>query len=270
MYITFGQGGYSDMLDLLRAVFKYSQKQSPDKLGLYPEKVHTNAIPERRYLWASRLLVIFASLSICFNIMLVSILYVLLPQRGAESRLLVKDDYFNQLKLIKRQEVKVAPKDLLIESFVREYVTLRHSITSQYDDLKFRWAEGSRFYWMSTPAVYREFASDNIDQLIYSYQSRGFTRSIDIEFAYPISNGLWVVRFATYDYYTTSKLPIINIWHAYIRSSLALIDYENKSLRYLNPFGFVVTSYSLSYIGSPNNVASYLQDALKRRMLLHY
>ncbi len=258
------------MLDLLRAVFKYSQKRSPDKLGLYPEKVHTNAIPERRYLWTSRLLVIFASLSICVNIMLVSTLYVLLPQRGANSRLLVKDDYFNQLKLIKKQEVNVAPKNLLFESFIREYVLLRHSVTSQYDELKSRWAVGSRFYWMSTPEVYKEFASDNVDQLLFSYQSKEFTRTLDIEFAYPISNGLWVVRFATYDYYSTSKLPIINIWHAYVRAVLALINYDNKSIRYQNPFGFLVTSYSLSYIGSPNNVAGYMQDALKRRMLLHY
>lgn len=258
------------MLDLLSTVFKYRQKRSPDKLGLYPEKVHTKAIPERRYLWTSRLLVIFASLSISFNMILASSLYVLLPQRGSDARLLVKDNNFNQLKLLKKQELNIAPKDLLFEGFIREYVMTRHIITSQYDELKDRWGVGSRFYWMNSPEVYKEFSSEDIGQLIASYQNNDFVRDVDIEWAYPISHGLWVVRFATYDFYKSSKIPVVNIWHAYIRSALALIDYNNKSLRNQNPFGFRVFSYSLSYIGSPNNVVGYMQTALKRRLLLHY
>ena len=258
------------MLDLLSAVFKYKQKRSPDKLGFYPEKVHTKAIPERRYLWTSRLLVIFASLSICFNMILASSLYILLPQRGADARLLIKDGYFNQLKLLKKQEVSIAPKDLLFEGFIREYVMTRHVITSRHDELKSRWGTGSRFYWMSSPGVYKEFTSGDIEKLIYSYQSGGFVRDVDIEWAYPISHGLWVVRFATYDFYEKSSTPVINIWHAYIRSALAIIDYNNKSLRNQNPFGFRVFSYSLSYIGSPHNVVGYIRTALDRRLSLHY
>lgn len=258
------------MLDLLKAVFKYQQRRSPDKLGLYPETVHTNAIPERRYLWTTRLLVIFASLSICLNIVLTSTLYIMIPQRGATPRLLIKDDYFNQLRMLNRQEVNVSPKDLLSEHLIREYVKTRHTVPSQYDDLKNKWREGSNFYWMSEQSVYEEFASENLEQLLHSYQTSGFTRKVDIEWVRAVASGLWVVRFATYDYYSHSKIPLVNIWHAYIRSVMALVDYDNKSLRYHNPFGFYVIGYSLSYIGSPDNVEGYMAEALSRRLNLHY
>ena len=83
------------MLDLLRTVFKYKEKRSPDKLGRYPEALHTSAMPERRYLWSSRLLVIFAALSICFNIMLASSIYVMLPQKNASPRTVTHNARFS-------------------------------------------------------------------------------------------------------------------------------------------------------------------------------
>lgn len=258
------------MLNFLKNIFKYKQKRSPDKLGFYPEKVHTNAIPERRYLWTSRLLVIFAAISICLNIALGSTIYILLPQRSSAPRLLQKDPYLSQLRLLTRQEVWASPKDMLLESYVREYVTIRHTVTSKYDDLKRQWQQGSRFYWMSSEEVYKEFASENFDQLLHAYQSGGFTRRVNIEWARPIANGLWIVRFATHDYYSGSKTPVVNIWHAYLRTVLALIDYNNKSLRYGNPFGVRIISYSLSYIGTPDDVAGYLQKIQEKRLRRHY
>ena len=69
------------MFDIFHTIFKYKEKESPDVLGLYPERVHVTAMPERRYLWTSRILVIIASMSICINIMLASTIYLLLPQR---------------------------------------------------------------------------------------------------------------------------------------------------------------------------------------------
>ncbi len=71
------------MFDIFQTIFKYKEKVTPDKLRFYPEKVHTNAIPERRYLWTSRFLVIFSCISISISMMLASAIYVLLPQRQA-------------------------------------------------------------------------------------------------------------------------------------------------------------------------------------------
>ena len=71
------------MFDIFKTIFKYKEKESPDKLGKYPEAVHVNAMPERRYLWTSRILVIISSISISLSMMLASTVYLLLPQRGA-------------------------------------------------------------------------------------------------------------------------------------------------------------------------------------------
>ena len=76
------------MLDIIQTIFKYREKKSPDQLGYYPERVHVNAMPERRYLWTSRLLVIISCLSISVSMMLASAIYLLLPQRGVKKDLL--------------------------------------------------------------------------------------------------------------------------------------------------------------------------------------
>ena len=66
------------MFEIFNTIFKYKEKQSPDQLGLYPERVHVEAMPERRYLWTSRVLVILSCLSISFNMMLAATIYLLL------------------------------------------------------------------------------------------------------------------------------------------------------------------------------------------------
>ena len=126
------------MIDLLKTVFKYKEKESPDRLGLYPEAIHTNAMPERRYLWSARLLVILACLSICFNLMLVSGIYLMLPLLDSGPALFYHDHTFSSFAPLEKQERPIAAIDLLTESFLRDYVLLRHVVTNDYDELKSR------------------------------------------------------------------------------------------------------------------------------------
>ena len=225
------------MLDLLQAVFKYKQKRSPDQLGLYPEAVHVNAIPERRYLWSSRLLVIFACLSICFNLMLVSTIYVMLPQRGANPRIFTVDEDTDALRMLPALEVKTQPKELLNEYFVREYVLARHRIYANRSLTRLNQMVGSKLYWMSSSDVYNRVKVENPEVSNYPI---GMRREVDIKWVRPISMGAWQVRFATLDYYPNVSLPQISFWQAYLRTAFALVDYDNKYTRENNPTGFVV------------------------------
>ncbi len=249
------------MIELLNTVFKYKEKQSPDKLGLYPEAIHTRAMPERRYLWSSRLLVIFAALSICLNIMLVSSIYVMLPQRGAEPLLFQHLRSFSQLSLLEKAERPVAAIDLLTEAFIEEFILLRHTITADYDELITRWGRGSRLFWMSSQRVYQNFASNDINRNINEFKMRGLVRLTEVEWIRPMSRGFWMAQFITMDYYPGETVPVINVWRAYVRALLAPIPYENRSLREQNPFGFLVTSYSTSYVGTPDDPESYMNTA---------
>ena len=253
------------MLELFNAVFKYKENKSPDKLGKYPEALHTLALPERRYLWTTRLLVIFSCLSISLNLMLVSGIYILLPQRSSYPMLFYHDKGFSQLSLMEKQEKPIAAIDLLTEAFIEEYIYLRHVITSDYDELMQRWRPGSKFYWMSSKKTYGAFAAGEIERNVREFQSTGMIRLAEVEWIRPTSLGFWQAQFITMDYFKGKGKPQIHIWRAYIRGMFTDINYENVYQRMHNPFSFLIVNYSLSYLGTPDEAESYLRKAKEIR-----
>lgn len=252
-------------MGIFQTIFKYRERQSPDKLGFYPERVHVSAMPERRYLWTSRVLVILSCLSLCMSMMLASGIYLLLPQRSSNPRLLQTNHYFSQLELTDRQEKVVPVQDLIAEQYIEEYIALRHVISNDYDEIMHRWSPGSELYWLSSKTVFQSFASNDVNNNIMQFKMRAMTRLVEIEWIKPMTKGLWQAQFATLDYYGGSKEPVINIWRAYMRVVFTDIDFNNKEQRVLNPFGFLVLNYSLSYVGTPSSPASYLRTAKDAR-----
>ena len=152
------------MLDIFHTIFKFRDKESPDKLGLYPENVHVNAMPERRYLWTSRVLVILVCLSIAFNMMLASTIYVLLPQRNAAPQLFKVNQNFSQLEQVQPMEINMPVGDLITELHINEYIMQRYQITADYDELMRRWGKGSAIYWYSASDVFADFDHQRLDQ----------------------------------------------------------------------------------------------------------
>lgn len=249
------------MLDIIQTIFKYKEKKSPDKLGYYPEKVHVGAMPERRYLWTSRLLVIIGCISICLSMMLASAIYVLLPQRGAYPRLLQTNRYFSQLEQTDIAEKNVPVQDLIAEQYIEEYINLRHVISNDYDELVARWAPGSELYWLSARSVFQNFITNDVQNNIMQFRMRAMMRLVEVEWVKPMTRGLWHAQFITMDFYGSDKIPVINIWRAYLRVVFTDINFNNKDQRTLNPFGFLVLNYSLSYVGTPDEPESYLSTA---------
>lgn len=249
------------MLDLFNTVFRYKENKSPDKLGKYPEAIHTLAFPERRYLWTSRLFVIFSCISISLNLILVSTIFLMTPQRSSSPLLLQNSKQLPQLSIVERNEKNIAAMDLLVESMLEEYIYLRHAITDDYDEMMYRWGRGSRVYWMSTRDVYTTFMSNDVENNIRNAQLTGIIRLVEVEWVQPISLGFWMSQFITIDYYPGETTPIINIWRAYVRAIMTNIPYENKSLREKNPYGFLVRNYAISYVGTPGDPQSYLNTA---------
>lgn len=249
------------MREILQTVFKYKEKASPDKLGAYPERVHVGAMPERRYLWTSRFLVIFSCFSICFTMMLASTIFLLLPQRGAHPLLLQSNKYFSTLELTDVQERSMPVQDLIAELYIEEYIALRHVISNDYDELMTRWAPGSKLYWMSARRLFQSFASNDVENNVKKFRRSGLVRLVETEWVRPIAKGLWQAQFITLDFYPGQTTPMIDIWRAYIRAVFTNINYANRQQRELNPFGFLVLNYSLSYVGTPNEPVSYMNTA---------
>ena len=102
------------MFEIFHTIFKYREKESPDKLGLYPERVHVNAMPERRYLWTSRILVILAAISMSINMMLALTVYLLVPQKEKNGRIYspVESSKVQTRKVITKQEADTLIREI--------------------------------------------------------------------------------------------------------------------------------------------------------------
>lgn len=247
------------MSGIFKTLFKYKEKESPDKLGLYPESVHVDAMPERRYLWTSRLLVIVACMSISFNMMLASSLYIMLPQRSAYPRLLYIDDYFSKLEQVQPSELGISATDVITEQHIYHYIMLRHQVPSDYDDLVRKWEPYQTFYWYSTSNVFSEFTATEAPLAIEQFKNRGLRRDVEIQWIKILTTNLWQAQFLTYDYYSNQTKPEVYIWRAIIRIGYGTPDFRNRDDLGKNPFGFLVTNYSLGYMGTPETSAHYLK-----------
>jgi len=249
------------MSDIFNTIFKYKEKASPDKLGHYPEKVHVDAMPERRYLWTSRFLVIVASFSICFNIMLASTIYIMLPQRSASPQLFYIDHYFNQVARVQPMEIDYPIGNLITEEHITNYIMMRYLISNDYDELLRRWGPGSYIYWYSSPTIFDEFTRYDARFNMAQFRRRNMVRDVEIDWIRPLSKGLWQTQFRTIDYTPRSATPVINMWRAAMRTQFVKFRNRSHEDALKNPFGFLVTNYSLSYLGMPNGSEHYMDTA---------
>lgn len=252
------------MFDIFQTLFRFKEKESPDELGYYPERVHVDAFPERRYLWTSRLLVILAGLGICFNMMLASTIYLCLPQIKVTPRFYRINRYFNEIETIQPQEINYPVSDLITEEYITNYIKLRYTITEDFDELANRWDEFSVLYWMSSPLVYQSFKSTDMEVAFNQFRRIGLQRYVEIEWIRPLAYGLWQTQFKTLDYTNNEPGPVIAYWRATMRIAYANLYFREKEQRSYNPYGFLVMSYSLAYHGDETGGTSYI-DAAKNR-----
>lgn len=248
-------------MGIFNTLFRYRDKKSPDKLGLYPTIVHVPAMPERRYLWTSRVLVVICGLSFSLTIILGSTIYLLLPQRGATPRVLQTNQYFSQLEDLQKQEKNVFVNDLITESLIENYINLRHSVGAFPYELMGRWAVGSELYWLSTPQAYQSFAAKATPAEVNKIAEQAFTRTIEIEWLKRLTPQLWQVQFSTINTLNKNGAKTVIMWRAYLRIVYVDVDEDSLEELHYNPYGFKVQNYSLAYVGKPNEAESYLSIA---------
>ena len=252
------------MFDIFRTLFKYKEKESPDQLGNFPEKVHVEAFPERRYLWTSRLLVILSGLSICFNMMLASAIYLMLPLIRVTPEFYNINKYFSQIEQVQKREVNYPVSDLVTENYIREYLIARYTVTNDYEEIVQRWGRGSVMYWYSTPTIYDDFVNTDARSSLLQFRRNGLQRYIEIDWVRPLSRGLWQAQFTTYDFHGNNPVPAVSYWRATMRIMYARLNFAEPADRLYNPYGFLVASYSLAYHGPERYTESYIDTARRR------
>lgn len=252
------------MFEIFHTIFKYKEKDSPDVLGLFPERVHVDALPERRFLWTSRILVIISCISICLCAMLSLAIYVMLPQITVSPKFLRINEYFSQLEPVQADEIDYPVSDLVTEANVREYILRRYLISDDYDEMISRWRVGSTFYWFSSNNVYKDFIEGEATNNLALYREKDLIRSVDIDWVKPLAYNIWQVQFQTTDISPDFDEPYNVIWRATLRVGYYNIPHASRNDAILNPFGFLVTGYSLAFHSNPKAQASYI-DVIKKQ-----
>jgi len=250
------------MFDIFHTLFRYKEKESPDELGAFPVKVHVSAFPERRYLWTSRFLVILTGLSICLNVMLVLSIYLMIPSIKVQPVFYNINKYFNQIETVQKREVRYPVSDLVTEQYIERYLVVRYTMVSDAEEMLERWRVGSPLYWYSTPRVYEDFRTGEMQMNLKQFK-KGMQRYVTVQWVRPLLRGLWQAQFATYDVMPGQPVAT-TYWRATMRIVYAKLKFENKDDQIINPYGFLVSSYSLAYHGAEGDNESYIDTARKQ------
>lgn len=234
-------------MQIFSTIFRYRDPKSPDKLGLYPEKYHIKAFPERRYLWTSRVLVVMAAINICVTIILSMTIFLILPQRGAKP--VLYQIHNDNLRKVQPLNITNYDMQLLTESLIREYITARHSFPKSSIGSSLYWNENSLFYAYSDIKTYKDFMQKiNLDE-IKKYLKKGIRRSIEVDEVENVFGNFYIAYFRTITTSPKSKNPRISLWRAYLRVGFVSWNKDNPPKEYwLNPYGFKVFAYDFGYI----------------------
>lgn len=232
-------------MNFFKFLFSKPDESTNDKLGAYPEKVHVRAMPERRYLKTSRSMTLMSVGLLCSMIALTFIVYLLGPLLRAEPMLLAIDKRFYKLEPVQRSVVITQANEMLLETYIQEYIRLMYTYVSDIDAMNERWGENSYFYWFSSPEVYQNFKLNKekkIQQIL-----NGLTVEVDIRFVQRIFGLLWICEFDTIEHRPEDEYPTRKRWRAYMEVGYMPRAYPNRDERIKNAVNFRVTSF---YVGS--------------------
>ena len=145
---------------------------------------------------------------------------------------------------------------------------LRHTIPTDFDELREKWGPFQTLYWYSLPNVYSQFEKNEAQYNMDQFRKLSLRREVEIQWIKILATGLWHAQFLTYDYLPNKAEPIVNIWRATIRIGYGNPPFRNRDDLAKNPFGFLVVNYSLGYMGTPETSAHYLETARELRQNL--
>lgn len=233
---------------ILNSVFAASMEgQTNDKLGPYPEKLDVRAMPERRYLWTSRSLGLVSILSMCFNLVLTSIIMMLSPQLRSIPKLYGYDIHFPKIIEIEPMHVHKTAVDIIMEDLVEDYLKLRMEVLPDIDVMESRWAEGNTFAWQTINM--NQFLNTK-EIMLARLRDEGFTRDVEVLTKFYVGRNIWSVTFDTTDRLPDVERPIYKRWRATIETSPRGMP-RDPDIRRKNPFQFGISFFSLGSLPHP-------------------
>ena len=202
-------------------------------------------VGEKRYLWTARAFAIITALSVCCNIVLILAIFQVLPLYRVEPFLLTFQNRSEQVYNIQPITNELRNRKAITEVFVREYVLLRSTFSSDVSEVEARWMPGGPIQEMSDNRVYQDFLDNVATKAVSIIKNQGMVRDVKILSVNELAEGVWQVEYETRDMYPDSAAPEVGYWTASLN-----VGYRRKRVRYgdrlKNPVGFTVLRYALS------------------------
>lgn len=202
-------------------------------------------IAEKRYLWTARAFAVITALSLCCNVILVLAILQVVPLYRVEPFLLTFQNRSEQVYNIQPLTTELRNHKAITEVFVREYVLLRSTFTSDVTEAEARWMPGGPIQEMSSNRVYQDFLDNVAKKAVGMIKNQGMVRDVKILSVNELKEGVWQVEYETKDMYPDSSVPEVAYWTASLN-----VGYRRKTVKYgdrlKNPVGFTVVNYALS------------------------
>ena len=205
------------------------------------------------YMWLSRLFILFAVVSLMIFMSSSLALFKLAPQVSVEPFLIIRQDTSDGIVRYEPISYKMASKNQLMETFVRQYVLLRNTIIADEKEMQTRWFPGGMMNFLSSDYVFGQFSA---------YRDSVWSKIIDAEMVREVEiisigklggekSPVWKVDFKTYDLYDeqgksqAQKESTLRVryWTASV-TAYFIRDRMFMGRRLINPLGFTVTRYS--------------------------
>lgn len=207
---------------------------------------------ELYYCWLSRLVMLFAILSLGFFTSASLVLFKLAPEVMVEPFLIIKQDSSDTMVRYETIAPDMPSSNQIMDLFIRQYVILRNTVLNDEREMQSRWFAGGMVSYLSSPSVYAEFKAKQLKDLGDLLKNR-VVRDAEI-----ISIGrvggeksrVWKIDFRTYDLspdIRNSENGSMVLVTKYWTASLTAVFIPARMFmakRLMNPLGFTVTRYS--------------------------
>lgn len=222
--------------------YNYITDQSPELKGA----------KESYYCWLSRLVILFAVISLGFFTSASLVLFKLAPEVTVEPFLIIKQDNSDTMVRYEPIATDMASSRQMMEIFVRQYVMMRNVVLNDEREMQTRWYAGGMVSYLSTPRVFMEFEEKHKKELNTLLRDRT-VRDVEIVSINKVGgekSPVWKVDFRTYDLSpeirneeSGSMVLVTRYWTASV-TSFFVPERMFISKRLMNPLGFTVTRYS--------------------------
>ncbi len=208
-------------------------------------ELSVDVLRERRYLWTARAFAIVSAVALCVNFVLLLAIGNMMPLKRVEPYLLTFQNKEEQVVKIRPLSKNLAAEDVISEAMIRQYVLLRNTMVADVDEMAFRWGQEGPIRWMSSNAVYNQFAK-TIKDWLSRIKLEGLTREVRIESVVRNQN-IWFVYIITRDMLPEAEEPAISRWR--IKLAIRFFAQNQNEVKYIdrlkNPLGFAVEGYSI-------------------------